>query len=154
MTKDAHKFFISWILEMVQIGGSNLPKSISAHLGSNLAKIYKKMGKTDIVDGLKESYRALKGNAEINKINENTYEIVNKYNKKFCPIGGSYSNPKNAKTVQETICTPFTIGFLNELDPRFNYNGVVEECIVDSNKKTCRYTLNLEEKKGNTKKKS
>jgi hypothetical protein len=133
---------------MIDLGGPNLPKTISTRLGAKLAKIYHKMGITDVIEGLRESYRAIKGNSEIEKIGTNIYQVKTKYLRKFCPIGGSPKAGNQAALVQESICKPFTIGFLSELDPSFKYTGVVEECILDSNTKACRFTLQLENKDG------
>ncbi len=151
MSRDALKFFHSYVKEMIDIGGPNLPKTIAARLGSKLARIYKRMGISDAMEGLRESYRAIKGYPEIKKVGTGIYEVKTKYMRKFCPIGGAPQNGKQAELVQNSICQPFTIGFLSELDPRFKYKGVVEECILDSNKKSCRYTLQLEEKNGHKK---
>jgi hypothetical protein len=146
MSREALKFFHSYVREMIDIGGPNLPKTISARLGSKLARIYKRMGVTDALEGLRESYRAIKGNPEIEKIGTNIYQVKTKYMRRFCPIGGSPKNGKQAGLVQNSICQPFTMGFLSELDPKFKYTGIVEECILDSNSKSCRFTLQLEDK--------
>ena len=109
------------------------------------------MGITDVMEGLRESYRAIKGNAEIVKLDDHTYEVKNKYLRKFCPIGGNPQSERQAEIVQNCVCQPFTIGFLNALDPSYNYRGTVEECILNTHKKVCRYTLHLEEKDGHAK---
>ena len=44
--RDALKFFQSYIKEMIDVGGANLPKSISASLGAKLGKILQKKGVT------------------------------------------------------------------------------------------------------------
>ncbi len=151
MSREALKFFHSYVREMVDLGGPNLPKTISTRLGGKLAKIYKEMGITDVIEGLRESYRAIKGNPDITKIDDKTYEVKNKYLRKFCPIGGNPQSERQAEIVQSCVCQPFTIGFLSELDPRFKYSGTVEECILKSHKKVCRYILHVEEKDGQVK---
>ena len=146
MSREALKFFHSYVREMIDIGGENLPKTISTRLGAKLAKIYQKMGITDVIEGLRESYRAIKGNPDIVKIDDNTYEVKNKYLRKFCPIGGNPQNERQAEMVQKCVCQPFTIGFLNALDSSFTYEGIVEECILSTHKKICRYTLRVKQK--------
>ncbi|TXT66460.1 MAG: hypothetical protein BAJALOKI3v1_30119 [Promethearchaeota archaeon] len=143
MSKDALKFFQSYVNEMIDVGGENLPKSISSRLGAKLAKIYKKAGICDIVVGLKKSYEVLKSIPEINETNENSLEVKIQYDECFCPIGGDPDpdNPEKGKIIQESICIPYTIGFLNEFNPNYNYDGAVEQCILSSGQKTCKYVL-------------
>ena len=74
MTTDALKFFQAYIKEMIDIGGENLPKTISAGLGANLAKIYKEKGISTIEAGLKESYSVLDAKTQVTKINDHTFE--------------------------------------------------------------------------------
>jgi len=146
MSKEALKFFHNWIKEMIDIGGANLPKTVSTHLGAKLGKLYKQRGITDIIIGLKKSYEILKGSSTIEKEDDKTIKVQTKYSKKFCPIGGGFNKEKE-KFIQQSICYPYTIAFLKEIDPRFNYEGIIHECILSSNKRFCKYTLKLEEKK-------
>ena len=143
--ENALKFFHTWISQCIEIGGANLPKTISSLLGSKLAKIYKEKGITDIADGLKESYDVLDGTTQITKVDSTTLEVKNEYDKSFCPIGGKY-NPKNVDIIQNSLCYPYTMGFLSELDQRYKFSATIHECILKSNKNACCYTLNLEEK--------
>lgn len=143
--ENALKFFHNWINQCIEIGGANLPKTISSLLGSKLAKLYKDKGITDIGAALKKSYEVIKGASEITQKDPNTIEIRTKYEKPFCPIGGK-NNPENSSVFNESICYPYTMGFLSELDPRYKYSAVVQECILTSGKNVCRFTLNLEEK--------
>lgn len=143
--ESALKFFHNWISQCIDIGGQNLPKTISAGLGSKLGKIYKKKGITDITEGLKTSYETLNGTTTVRKIDSNSYEIHNEYSKNFCPIGGKY-NPDDCDLIQDSLCIPFTLGFLSELDPRFKFGITMNECILKSNKNACCYRLNLEDK--------
>lgn len=145
MTTDALKFFQAYIKEMIDIGGENLPKTISAGLGANLAKIYKERGISTIEAGLKESYSVLDAKTHITKINDNTFEVLTKHRKKFCPIGGKF-NPNRAELIQKSVCIPYTVGFLNELDPDFKYNWTIHDCILENNENCCRYTLYLDKK--------
>ncbi|MFX1314585.1 MAG: hypothetical protein ACFE9T_01885 [Promethearchaeota archaeon] len=146
MTKDALKFFQSYIIEMIDVGGPNLPKSISSSLGAKLGKLYKERGIIGIENSLKKSYKVLNASPNIKKINGNTYEVTLKYKRKFCPIGGKH-NPKRADLLQESLCRPYTSGFLNEIDPSYTYKGQVIECNLKSNKGMCSYILTLEKKK-------
>ncbi|MGQ4875652.1 MAG: hypothetical protein ACP6IY_16415 [Promethearchaeia archaeon] len=142
---DTLKFFINWIQEMIELGGPNLPKTISSQLGAKLAKVYKERGILDIEQALKKSYEAIKGHSEIRRIDESTIEVKNAYLRDFCPIGGQI-NPEKAKIMQESICIPFTMSFLNGLDPHYRYEGTVHECILKSGGNVCRYTLKIEKK--------
>lgn len=90
-------------------------------------------------------YNVLKGSPKIKKIDDNNYEIILKYRKHFCPIGGNF-NPSKADLIQQSLCYPFTKSFLNELNPNFNYNTEIIRCILSINKGNCYYKLNLEEK--------
>jgi len=147
MTKHALKFFQAYIQEMIEIGGPNLPKSISSRLGARLAKLYKTRGISGIENGLRVSYQVLKTKPRITKLNENTLHVTMKYSKKFCPIGGKFKdNPEYAEIVQDSICFPYTYGFLNEMDPNYKYQGTIKECILKSDNNICEYLLKFEEK--------
>jgi len=139
------KFLQAYIKEMISLGGENLPKTISITLGAKLGKMYKSRGIFNIENALKKCYRVLNAKPKIIKLSDKKYEIILKYRRNFCPVGGGY-NPKMAELVQESICTPYTLGLLNELDPRYKYKGDLHECILKSKKNICRYTLHLEEK--------
>ena len=131
---------------MIDIGGSNLPKAISSKSGAKLGKLYKKRGLTsDIGIALKQIYSALKAKPTIKKLNENTFEVIIKYSKKFCPIGGG-PNPR-AQIFQENVCIPYTRGFLNELFPDLTFESEILNCIPLTNQKTCHYILKVEKKK-------
>jgi len=148
MSKDALKFFQAFLKEMIEIGGPNFPKSISSELGAKLAKIYKGRGIYGIEHGLRLSYKAMDANPKIERLNQNTLEIKMKYPKSFCPIGGKFRNDaEHAEMIQNSICFPYTYGFLNEMDSNFKYNGTIKECILKNNRDICHYILELEEKK-------
>ena len=132
---------------MVNIGGVNLPKAISSKSGSKLGKLYKKKGLTiDIENALNQIYSVLKGKTTIKKLNANNYEVIVKYPKKFCPIGGS-NNPSRALIFQENVCVPYTKGFLNELFPEYKFETKIHECIPMDDRRTCHYLLNVSPRK-------
>ncbi len=131
---------------MIDIGGNNLPKAISTKSGSKLGKLYKERGLSlDIGIALKQIYSVLKTKPVIKQLNENTYEIILKYPKKFCPIGGSY-NPSRALIFQENICIPYTRGFLNEMFPQFTFEADIINCVPLNNQRTCHYILKIKNK--------
>jgi len=145
MSLDAMKFLQAFIKEMINVGGENLPKTISSTLGAKLGKIYKSKGIKGFVDGLKQCYKVLGSKANIVKISDNKYEVSLKYSRKFCPVGGTYA-PDMAELVQDSICRPYTISLLNQLDNRFRYRADLHECILKAKTTFCRYTLYIEEK--------
>ena len=130
---------------MIEVGGENLPRTISTKLGSKLARIYKSRGIYDIEKALKQMYKVMNGSPKIKKVDDNNFEVTLKYPKCFCPLGGKY-NPKRAEFIQRSLCYPFTKSFLNELNPNFNCNAKIHECILSSRKGYCLYSLHLEEK--------
>ena len=142
---DALKFFHAYIQTLVELGGENLPKTISSQMGAKLAKLYKSRGISGIESSLKQSYDALNGRTSVKNIDENTLEITTEYPNNFCPIGGDF-NPDRANLVQQCICYPYTTAFLNEIDPTNKYEGTVTECIIKSGKNQCRYSLKIESK--------
>jgi hypothetical protein len=143
VTIDALKFFQAYIREMIEIGGENLPKTISSGLGADLAKIYKKKGLISIEDGLKEIYSVLGAKIEIKQINPNQLEITIKHHDTFCPIGGKY-DPNKSELFQNSICIPYTVGFLNEMNSKYKYSWDIHECILNTGNNCCRYSLYLE----------
>jgi len=146
LVKDALKFFQAYVREMIDVGGNNLPKAISIKSGAKLGKLYKKKGMSiDLVSSLKQIYSVLKGKPIITKLNENTYEVIIKYPKKFCPIGGSH-NPSRASLFQDNICIPYTKGFLNELFPQYIFESDILDCIPLTNQRTCHYILKMQNK--------
>ena len=131
---------------MIDIGGNNLPKAISTKSGSKLGKLYKERGLSlDIGIALKQIYSVLKVKPVIKQLNENTYEVILKYAKKFCPIGGS-NNPTRASMFQENICIPYTRGFLNEVFSQFTFEADIINCIPLNNQRTCHYILKIKNK--------
>ncbi len=147
--KDALKFFQTYIKEMVDIGGNNLPKAISTKIGSKLGKMYKDRGLTlEIETALKQVYTALNGKPVIKQLDENNYEVIVKFPKRFCPIGGSY-NPSRASIFQESVCIPYMRGFLNEIFPQFIFGEDILNCIPLKNQKSCHYILKIKNKSDN-----
>ncbi|MFX1281454.1 MAG: hypothetical protein ACFFA3_19050 [Promethearchaeota archaeon] len=143
--KDALKFFQAYVKEMIDVGGNNLPKAISSKSGAKLGKVYKKKDlPLNIESALNQIYRVLSAKPKVIKINDHTYEVIIRYPKKFCPIGGSENS--NATLFQENICIPYTRGFLNELFPEFKFESDILNCIPLNNHRTCHYILKVEKK--------
>ena len=142
---DALKFFQNFIYQMIDIGGENLPKSISTSLGAKLGKILRERGLVGVESSLKKIYTVLNAKTQIKSIDDNTLDITLKYSNKFCPIGGKF-NPDKAELIQNTICIPYTAAILNSLNPEFIYESEILECILNSNNRHCRYKLIKEPK--------
>ena len=143
-SEDVLKFFQAYVKEMIDIGGTNLPKAISIKSGSKLGRYYKNRGLSlDLELVLKQFYVALKGKPTITKIDDNN-DVSVKYSKKFCPIGGSY-NPSRGTIFQENICIPYTKGFLSELFPQITTKADFLSCIPLNNQKTCHFILKVRE---------
>lgn len=143
--KEALKFFQAYIKEMIDIGGVNLPKSISSSLGANLGKILKTRNPMSLENSLKKIYNVLNAKTKINTIDDNTLEISLRYKKAFCPIGGKY-NPDRVDITQKAICIPYTVAILNNSHPDFKYNVEIIDCILQTGNRICRYRLNKEPK--------
>ena len=135
---------------MIDIGGENLPKSISTSLGARLGKMLKERGFTGIENSLRKIYIVLNARTKIKKLNDEpkTLDITLKYLNKFCPIGGKF-NPDKANIIQNTICIPYTAAILNSFNPNFNYEFEILECILNSNNRHCKYKLTLKPKTTN-----
>lgn len=144
--KDVLKFFQAYLKEMVDVGGKNLPKAISSKLGSKLGKFYKgKKSSSEINLALNQMYLALNAKPLIKKLDDNNYEVIVKYSKKFCPIGGAF-NPSRAPIFQNNICIPYTRGFLNEIFPQFMFGEEILDCIPINNHRTCHFILKVKSK--------
>ncbi|MFX0024387.1 MAG: hypothetical protein ACFE9S_18860 [Candidatus Hermodarchaeota archaeon] len=143
--RDALKFFQAYIKEMIDLGGANLPKSISASLGAKLGKLLQKRGVTSLENSLKRIYNVLNAKTTIKPIDDNTLEISLKYSHRFCPIGGKY-NPDKSELIQNTICYPYTAAILNSSHPEFKYSAEIKECILNTNNRHCKYILYKEPK--------
>lgn len=151
-SEDVLKFWQGYVREMVDVGGKGLPSAISIKLGAKLGKLYKARGfGTNLETTLIQLYIALNAKPVVNKISDNKYEIIVKHKTKFCPIGGK-CNPANAELFQKNICTPFTIGCLNELFPNLKFGSEITNCIVANDQRICRYILTIGKKEaGKTK---
>lgn len=148
--KDSLKFFQAYIREMIDIGGKNLPKTISTKLGAKLGKIYKNRGLADNLESaIKQLYVALNAKPKINILDDSTLEIFVKHPKKigpnFCVIGGNY-DPSRADLFQNSICIPYTMGFLNEISPDLHFKPTIKQCILADNVRTCHYILKIKRK--------
>ncbi|UCD02168.1 MAG: hypothetical protein JSV23_03900 [Promethearchaeota archaeon] len=143
--RDALKFFQAYIKEMIDVGGINLPKSISVSLGAKLGKLLRERGFSGLENSLKKIYNVLNAKTHIKAIDDKTLDITLKYSKKFCPIGGKF-NPDKADLIQNTICIPYTASILNSSHPEFKYNPEILDCILSSNNRYCRYRLTKEPK--------
>ncbi|MFX1327499.1 MAG: hypothetical protein ACFE91_05070 [Promethearchaeota archaeon] len=146
--RDALKFFQNFIYQMIDIGGENLPKSISTSLGAKLGKILKSRGITELQSGLKKIYNVLNAKTTIKHLDDNNLEVSLKYSKRFCPIGGKH-NSERAKLIQKTICIPYTTAIMVSLDPDYNYSLEISNCILESNGRQCKYKLRLDKKRIN-----
>ncbi len=144
-SEDALKFWQAFVREMIDTFGSNTVKAIAIKLGSKLGQIYKKKGIQTIEDALKTSYGVMKGASNIKVRGEDTIDVDLIYAKNFCPIGGR-NDPKKAELMSKNVCMPFTIGLLNEIDPKCKYEGQINECIMSSNRNCCRYSLHIVKK--------
>lgn len=146
--RDALKFFQAYIKEMIDIGGTNLPKSISTSLGAKLGKLLHKRGVTGLENSLRRIYNVLNAKTTIKNIDDNTLDISLRYSHRFCPIGGKF-NPDKSELIQNTICIPYTVSILTSLHPEFRYGAEIKECILNSHNRICRYVLVKEPKNVN-----
>lgn len=142
--REALRFFQAYINEMIDIGGENLPKSISASLGAKLGKILKERESLNLEERLIKIYSALNAKTKITSIDKNTREVIIKYRSNFCPIGGKY-NPDRSDIIRNSICKPYTRAILQSLDPDRKYKTEIVDCILKSNRKNCQYLLTIDE---------
>ena len=142
--KDALKFFQAYINEMIDVGGENLPKSISVSLGAKLGKILKERGTFSLEERLKKIYSSINAKTKITSIDKDTREIMLKFRSNFCPIGGKH-NPDRGELIRNTICKPYTKAILKSLNPDTKYKVEFMDCILKSNSKNCQYILRVKE---------
>lgn len=128
---------------MINLGGENLPRSISTRLGSKLAKIYKEREIESLEQALRDLYEILGAEVKIKKVSEKKFNIRIKHPYQFCPIGGSY-NPSKREKFLEIVCIPYTIGFLKEFKPVNGYHLELKNCILRDGGQLCEYDLNLD----------
>lgn len=140
--QDALKFFHAYINEMINLGGENLPRSISTRLGSKLAKIYKDREIESLEQALRELYEVLGADVKVEKVSEKKFYIRIKHPYQFCPIGGLF-NPSKREKFLEIVCIPYTIGFLKEFNPVNGYQIELKNCILRDGGQLCEYDLIL-----------
>jgi len=143
--KEALKFFQAYIKEMIDIGGVNLPKSISSSLGAKLGKILKTQNPMSLENSLKKIYKVFNAKTKISTIDDDNLEVTLRYKKDFCPIGGKY-NPDRVDLIQKSICIPYTTAILNTSHPEFKHSAEILDCILNTGHNICRYKMNKEPK--------
>ncbi|MHA1340907.1 MAG: hypothetical protein ACTSRZ_13055 [Promethearchaeota archaeon] len=144
MTIDVIKFFQGFIKHMVSIGGINLPKSISISMGRKLADYYIKR---DIKDWRKALTAMIEGmGGSIDKIEETgdgkSYLIVSKYMQGFCPIGGDVET-KNSDLIVNSVCIPYTTGFISKFLNNSNLKLEFIGCIPRDGNTHCRLLVKI-----------
>lgn len=153
---DYLKFFQSFIASMVQIGGINLPKSVSTILGRNLGEVYKKRGVTDPKVALESMFKAMGGEnvifdpldeeivedqaserdeAEIQSM-ENGFKVTTEYPTDFCPIGGGFK-PKRHGLFFQGICQPYASAFLSSFLPGSKITLTSDRCALKDGENKC-----------------
>lgn len=143
MSRDSLKFFQSYVRELADIGGDNLPRAVSTKLGIKLGKLFKDRDPaSNLSTNLRKIYKALNARPKIEKLNDTTYDVQVKHQKRFCPIGGHY-NPGRANFVNISICIPYTLGFLHELEPDLKFEADIKNCIISTHTRICHYTLKV-----------
>ena len=154
---DYLKFFQSFVASMVQIGGINLPKSVSTMLGRNLGEVYKKRGVTDPKIALESMFKAMGGetvdfqpvyedNPEVQATDEENadvqpveigFKVTTAYPTEFCSIGGSLK-PKRFSMFFEGICNPYASAFLSSFLPGSKISLSCDKCVLkDGDNKCC-----------------
>lgn len=141
--KAALKFFQTYIKELVEIGGFNLPCSISSRLGSKLGGIYKERGISNLQDGIIKSLKILNCSPTIVEKDSSTLEVKLEFPEDFCPIGGK-NDPDKAKLIQKSICKPYTLGFVKEYRFHEMYDLEVKKCALEEEENICHYILTKE----------
>ncbi|MFX0098595.1 MAG: hypothetical protein ACFFCS_03370 [Candidatus Hodarchaeota archaeon] len=137
MEDDTIKFFQSFIAQMIEIGGINLPRSIASKLGRNLGDIYKKKGVTDWTIAIKGMFRAMGGEStEFKKADGDTI-VTTDYPGPFCSIGG---RPKERRfsMFTESICRPYAKGFLSAFRPDFKLEIESIKCVLKGDDNKCQ----------------
>ena len=139
MYVDVLKFFQGFIKHMVFIGGENLPKTVSTSMGRKLADFYIKKNVVNWQDALTMMIEGMGGKIEkIEKIeNKEEYNVVVKYGDNFCPIGGQI-HTKNASMIVDSICIPYTIGFISKFLKNYKIDIEFTGCIPRDSDNRCR----------------
>jgi len=144
--RDALKFFHAYVNEMIEVGGVNLPKSISTGLGSKIGKLLKDRGTTGVENSLKMINDVFKAKTTIKPLDDGIFEVSLNYKSNFCPLGGEL-NPNRSEIIQNSICVPYITAILDTLHSDLKFSAKVIDCIMNSSEKICRYKLTTEEKK-------
>ena len=141
---DYLKFFQSFIASMVQIGGINLPKSVSTMLGRNLGQVYTNRGETDPKVALESMFKAMGADNVQFQPNEGTedesmdfgFTVTTEYPSEFCPIGGELK-PKRHGMFFEGICQPYASAFLSTFRPGAKVNLTCDRCVLRDGDNKC-----------------
>ncbi|MHA1369336.1 MAG: hypothetical protein ACTSWN_15260 [Promethearchaeota archaeon] len=139
---DINKFFQAFISQMIAIGGVNLPKSISSRLGWNLGDLYRKKGKDDVIKALKSMFVGMGGEPTLVDSDDERFTMDVEYPTTFCPIGGA--NPKRYNLFSESICKPYTSGFVSAYYPDMRIKVEIERCILKDDKNKCRLRVHIQ----------
>ncbi|MHA1683169.1 MAG: hypothetical protein ACTSUE_19675 [Promethearchaeota archaeon] len=141
-SSDTIKFFQSFIAQMVEIGGINLPRSIATKLGRNLGDLYKKKGTGNYKDALTSMFRGMGGETKSFIENEGGFTIEIEYPNPFCPIGGA-KKPQRFNIFTEAICRPYAVGFLSAFLPSNKIHIKFDKCILKGDDNKCCINANL-----------
>lgn len=142
---DYLKFFQSFIASMVEIGGINLPRSVSSKLGRNLGEIYKQRGVTDPETALTSMFKAMGGEKVIFERHATGFSITTRYPTDFCPIGGALK-PKRHEMFIESICYPYARGFLSAFEPQARIDIQCKDCVLRSGDNCCKMVVDIGER--------
>ena len=145
METDYLKFFQSFIASMVEIGGINLPRSVSSKLGRNLGEIYKKRGVNDVKTAIKSMFKAMGGEDVEFEESETGFTVITRYPSDFCPIGGSLK-PKRHDMFVESICYPYARGFLSTFLPNTKIDLACKQCVLATGDNECRMDIEATER--------
>ncbi|MBD3188404.1 hypothetical protein GF325_16330 [Candidatus Bathyarchaeota archaeon] len=140
---DTIKFFQSFVAQMVEIGGINLPRSIATKLGRNLGDLYRKKGVGDYKEALESMFRGMGGKTRKFEQDEHGFTILIEYPREFCPIGGGHK-PQRFEIFTEAICRPYAIGFLSAFLPRTKIRMKFLNCVLKEVGKTCSIVARIE----------
>ncbi|MHA1730658.1 MAG: hypothetical protein ACTSU5_01875 [Promethearchaeota archaeon] len=145
MTIDIIKFFQAFVRQLADIGGINLPKTVSTSLGGRLAETYERKHVTEWKDAITGMIQGMGGTIEIEGADAETSEkVVVKvsYFHDFCPIGGHPMSSK-ADLVQGGVCIPYLMGFLRPFFPGTKMQIRFTKCIVRDGGNQCHAELTL-----------
>ncbi len=138
---DIVKFFQAFIRQMAAVGGTNLPKTISASLGANLGRRYAQQGIPDWKEALPRMIEAMGGNLDVVECGGEV-SLKIRYLGGFCPIGGNLT-PTHFESVTESVCKPYITGFLRALQVKLGHPPAIQRCIVRDGGTACELRVNL-----------